>query len=52
MGFLSVVKYLKWLANVVPVPKKKNGKVNVYVDFRDLNKVSPKDDFLFLTLIY
>ena len=45
MGFLSVVKYLKWLANVVPVPKKKNGKVRVYVDFRDLNKASPKDDF-------
>ena len=44
MGFLSVVEYPKWLANVVHVPKK-NGKVRVYVDFRDLNKVSLKDDF-------
>ncbi|RVW13097.1 Transposon Ty3-I Gag-Pol polyprotein [Vitis vinifera] len=36
---------LQWLANVVPVPKK-DGKVRVCVDFRDLNKASPKDDFL------
>ena len=44
VGFLSVVEYLEWLANVVPVPKK-DGKVRVCVDFRDLNKASPKDDF-------
>ena len=44
VGFLSVVEYPEWLANVVPVPKK-DGKVRVCVDFRDLNKASPKDDF-------
>ena len=32
------------MANVVPAPKK-DGKVRVCVDFRDLNKASPKDDF-------
>ena len=44
VGFLSVVEYPEWLANVVPVPKK-DEKVRVCVDFRDLNKASSKDDF-------
>ena len=42
-----MVEYPEWLANVVPVPKK-DGKVKVCIDFRDLNKASPKDDFPFL----
>ena len=46
VGFLSVVEYSEWLANVVPVPKK-DDKVRVCVDFRDLKKASPKDDFPF-----
>ena len=44
VGFLLVVKYLEWLANVIPVPQK-DGKVRVCFDFRDLNKANPKDDF-------
>ena len=44
VGFISMVEYPEWLANVVPVPKK-DGKVRVCVDFRDLNESNPKDDF-------
>ena len=39
-----MVEYPKWLANVIPIPKK-DGKVTVCVDFKDLNKANLKDDF-------
>lgn len=43
-GFLRVIEYSDWLANIVPVAKK-DGRVRMCVDYRDLNKASPKDDF-------
>ena len=43
-GFIKPIKHPTWLANVVPV-KKKNGQIRVCVDFRDLNKACPKDEF-------
>ncbi|XP_028095524.1 uncharacterized protein LOC114295465 [Camellia sinensis] len=43
-GFLLVSKYPTWLANIVPVLKK-DGRIRVCVDFKDLDKASPKDDF-------
>ena len=43
-GFIREVQFPKWIANIVPV-KKKNGQIRVCVDFRDLNKACPKDDF-------
>src|ERR1051325_9804870 len=43
-GFLVMSVYPQWIANVVPVAKK-DGKVRMCVDYRDLNKASPKDEF-------
>ena len=43
-GFLEVSKYPQWVANIVPIPKK-DGKVRMCVDYRDLNRASPKDNF-------
>ena len=44
VGFIEVSQYPDWVANIVPV-KKKDGRIRVCVDYRDLNKASPKDDF-------
>lgn len=43
-GFIQPTQYPLWLANIVPV-KNKNGQIRVCVDFRNLNKSCPKDEF-------
>ena len=43
-NFIKEVKYPEWLANVVVVPKK-GGKWGVCVDYTNLNKACPKDNF-------
>jgi hypothetical protein len=42
--FIKEVQYPRWLTNIVPIMKK-NGQVRVCVDFHDLNRTCPKDDF-------
>lgn len=44
---VRVTNYLTWLANIVPVLKK-DEKIRISVDYRDLNKDSPKDIFSLL----
>ena len=43
--FIRPRRYVQWLANIVPIMKK-NGKLRVCVDFRNLNVVTPKDMYV------
>ena len=43
-GFIKPIQHPRWLSNIVPV-KKKNGQIRCCVDFRNLNKTCPKDEF-------
>ena len=42
--FLTMIAYSDWVTNIVPVPKK-DEKVRMCVDYRDLNQANPKDNF-------
>ena len=43
--FIREVEYPEWLANVVVVVPKKEGKWRVCVDYINLNNACPKDSF-------
>jgi len=43
-SFIREEQHPDWVANIVPV-NKKNGKIRVCIDFRDLNEACPKDQF-------
>ena len=44
VGFIGIAWYVEWVSNVVPVVKK-NGKIKVCIDFRNLNLATPKDEY-------
>ncbi|XP_021808476.1 uncharacterized protein LOC110752181 [Prunus avium] len=44
-GFIEEVSYSEWLSNIVLVAKQEKGKWRVCVDYTDLNKACPKDNF-------
>ena len=43
-GFLSTITHSDWVANIVAIPKK-DEKVRMCIDYRDLNQASLKDNF-------
>ena len=42
--FIRPCRYAEWISSVVPMYKK-NGKLRVCIDFRDLNKATPMNGF-------
>ena len=47
-GFIRPCRYAEWISNIVPIEKKNTGKIRVCINFRDLNKATPKDEILCL----
>jgi hypothetical protein len=43
-GFIRTCRYAEWISSVVPV-QKKDGRWRVCVDFKDLNRATPKDEY-------
>jgi hypothetical protein len=37
VGFIQPCRYADWVSNIVPVEKKNTGKIQICVDFRNLN---------------
>ena len=42
--FIRPCRYVEWISNIVPVYKK-NRKLRVCINFRDLNKATPMDGY-------
>ena len=43
-GFIRPCRYAEWISSVVPV-QKKDGRWRVCIDFRVLNRATPKDEY-------
>jgi hypothetical protein len=43
--FIRCCCYADWISNIVPVEEKGTKKLRVCIDFRDLNRVTPKDEY-------
>jgi hypothetical protein len=42
VGFIQACQYAEWVSNIVLIEKKNTGKIWVCIDFRNLNKATPK----------
>jgi hypothetical protein len=43
--FIRTCRYTEWVSNIVPVEKKNSGKIRICVDFGNLNRATPKDEY-------
>jgi hypothetical protein len=46
--FIRPCRYIEWVFNFVPVEKKGIGKIWECIDFHNLNKATPKDEYTML----
>jgi hypothetical protein len=44
-GFIQPCCYADWVSNIILVEKKNTGKIRICVDFRNLNRATPKDEY-------
>jgi hypothetical protein len=45
--FIRPCRYAEWISNILPV-EKKTKKLRACIDFKDLNRATPKDEYLCL----
>jgi hypothetical protein len=46
VGFIRPCRYVDWVSNTISVEKKNTSKIQVCIDLRNLNKATPKDEYL------
>jgi hypothetical protein len=44
-GFIQPCRYADWVSNIILVEKKNTRKIQICVDFRNLNRATPKDEY-------
>jgi len=44
VGFIYLIPLTDWVSDIVPVTKKQ-GTIHIFVDYRDINRVCPKDNY-------
>jgi hypothetical protein len=44
-GFIHPFFYAYWVSNIVPLEKRNTGKIHICVDFGNLNRATPKDEY-------
>jgi hypothetical protein len=43
--FIRLCRFAEWISNIVPVEKKESDKIRVFIDFRNLNRATPEDEY-------
>jgi hypothetical protein len=45
VGFIRSCQYTEWASNIVLIEKMNTSKIQICIDFRNLNKATPKDEY-------